>query len=299
VVKAFGGKVKNWITLNEIRCFTVLAYKHGGPKAPGRKESDAVVNQTYHHALLCHGHGVRAVREFGGRGARVGLTDNCDVCIPVSETPRDIAAARQWFTERNLHILGAIYGGGYSPAYLERVGVDAPKTEPGDFKLISLPTDFLGLNIYTATHVRAAAAGGYEEVKLPTNYPRADSFWLNFVPQCMYWATRMVRDVYGEKSIYVTENGCGYDDEPVVNGEDTDLHRREYLRSHLRELHRAVADGVPVHGYFLWSFMDNYEWEDGYTRRFGVVHCDFETQVRTPKLSALWYSKVIAENRLL
>jgi beta-glucosidase len=85
----------------------------------------------------------------------------------------------------------------------------------------------------------------------------------------------------------------------VVDGEVTDLHRREYLRSHLRELHRAVADSVPVHGYFLWSFMDNYEWEDGYARRFGVVHCDFATQKRTPKLSALWYSKVIAENRIL
>jgi beta-glucosidase len=299
VVKAFGSKVKNWITLNEIRCFTLLAYKNGGPKAPGRREPDAVVNQTYHHALLCHGHGVRAVREFGGRGARVGLTDNCDVCIPVSETPRDIAAARQWFTDKNLHILGAIYGGGYPSAYLDRVGADAPKVESGDFKLISLPTDFLGLNIYTATHVRAGFAGGHEEVRLPANYPRADSVWLNLVPQCMYWATRMVRDVYGVNSIYVTENGCGYDDEPVVNGEVADLHRREYLRAHLRELHRAVADGVPVDGYFLWSFMDNYEWEDGYTRRFGVVHCDFSTQQRTPKLSALWYSKVMAENRIL
>ncbi len=299
IVKAFGGKVKNWITLNEIRCFTVLAYKHGGPKAPGRRESDAVVNQTYHHALLCHGHGVRAVREHGGPGARVGLTDNCDVCIPVSETPRDIAAARQWFEQRNLHILGAIYAGGYSAEYLKREGANAPKFEADDFKLISLPTDFLGLNIYTATHVRATADGRWEEVKLPANYPRADSVWLNIVPQCIYWATRMVKDVYGVTSIYVTENGCGYDDEPVINGEVHDLHRREYLRAHLRELHRAVADGVPVDGYFLWSFIDNYEWEDGYTRRFGVVHCDFTTQKRTPKLSARWYSQVMAENRIL
>jgi beta-glucosidase len=299
VVKAFGGKVKNWITLNEIRCFTLLAYKNGGPKAPGRRESDAFVNQTYHHALLCHGHGVRAVRLHGGPGARVGLTDNCDVCIPLSETPEDIAAARAWFTDKNAHLLGAIYRGGYSAEYLARCGKDAPHVLDDDFKIISLSTDFLGLNVYTATPVRARADGGYEEVKLPQNYPRADSVWLHLVPQCMYWATRLVRDVYGVKSIYVTENGCGYDEEPVVNGEVFDLHRREYLRAHLRELHRAVADGVPVSGYFLWSFMDNYEWEDGYARRFGVVHVDFATQKRTPKVSARWYAKVTAENRIL
>src|SRR5207245_476377 len=107
-----------------------------GIKAPGRRESAAVVNQTYNHALLSHGHGVRAVRLYGGEGARVGLTDNCDVSVPVTETPADIAAAKAWFLDRNLHILGAIHAKRYSPAYLERVGADAPVVEPGDFDLI-------------------------------------------------------------------------------------------------------------------------------------------------------------------
>jgi beta-glucosidase len=243
VVKEFGGLVKNWITLNEIRCFTFLAYEIG-TKAPGRKEAPAVVNQTYHHALLAHGHAVRAVREFGGAGARVGA--------------------------------------------------DAPKVEPGDFDLISAPTDFLGLNIYTATYVRAGRNGQpYEALALPKNYPRADSVWLNLVPQAIYWAPRMCHELYGHPSIYITENGCGYDDEPVVDGEVIDLHRRDYLRNHLREVHRGIADGVPIDGYFLWSFIDNYEWEDGYQRRFGIVHCDFETLKRTPKLSARYYAEVI------
>jgi beta-glucosidase len=298
VVAALGDRVKHWITLNEIRCFTWLGYDTC-TKAPGRKVTPAELNQTYHHALLCHGHGVRAVREHGGAGAQVGLTDNSDICIPVTETAADIAAARLWYAERNEHLLGAIYGRGYSPAYLARCGAAAPRVAPGDFDLISRPTDFLGLNLYTGTFVRAGADGRPEALPLPPQYPKADSPWLHLAPQTMYWGTRLARETYGVPAIYVTENGCGYNDEPVVDGEVVDLHRREFLRAHLRELHRAVADGVPVRGYFLWSFMDNYEWEDGYQRRFGIVHVDYATQRRTPKLSARYYARVVAENRIL
>jgi beta-glucosidase len=299
VVKEFRHHVKNWITLNEIRCFTWLGYGVGS-KAPGRKESDAVVNQTYHHALLCHGHAVHAVREFGGPGARVGLTDNCDVSVPVTETPEDIAAAQAWFLDRNLHILGVMHGQRNAEAWHERAGADAPKVQAGDYNLIQLPTDFLGLNIYTGTYVRAGRNGQpYEALALPPNYPRADSPWLNLVPQAIYWAPRMCHELYGEKSIYITENGCGYNVDTVVNGEVVDLHRRDYLRSHLREVHRAIADGVPLDGYFLWSFIDNYEWEDGYQRRFGIVHCDYATQTRTPKLSAQYYAAVMKARRIL
>jgi beta-glucosidase len=298
-VKALAGQVQHWITLNEIRCFTWLAYGVGS-KAPGRRESEAVVNQTIHHALLAHGHAVQAVREFGGPQARVGLTDNCDVSVPVTETPADIAAAQAWFLDKNAHILGAIHGRGYSQAYLERVGSAAPQVQAGDFDLISLPTDYLGLNVYTATYVRAGRDGApYEALPLPENYPRADSPWLNMVPQAMYWAPRMCHELYGHRSILITENGCGYNHEPVIGGEVLDLHRRDYLRGHLRELQRAILDGVPVDGYFLWSFIDNFEWEDGYERRFGIVHCDFATQVRTPKLSARYYAEVMRARRIV
>ena len=119
------------------------------------------------------------------------------------------------------------------------------------------------------------------------------------MPQCMYWATRFASELYPVKEIYVTENGCGYDEEPFVEGEVRDLHRRDFLRGHLRELHRAIADGVPVNGYFLWSFLDNYEWEDGYQRRFGIVHVDFDTQKRTPKLSARYYATIVEQNRIV
>lgn len=299
VVRELAPLVRHWITLNEIRCFTWLGYGTGS-KAPGRQESEAVVNQTYHHALLAHGHAVSAVRRFGGPGAQVGLTDNCDVCVPVSETPADIAAATAWFAERNDHLLGAIHRGGYSPAYLARTGAAAPRVEPGDFELISQSTDFLGLNVYTARYVRAGRDGQpHETLALPAHYPRADSPWLAIVPQSIYWAPRLCAELYGHRSIYITENGCGFDDEPVLGGEVLDLHRRDHVRAHLRELQRAIADGVPLDGYFLWSFIDNYEWEDGYARRFGIVHCNFETQVRTPKLSAGWYADVIRTRRIV
>jgi beta-glucosidase len=299
VVKAFGAKVKHWITVNEIRCFTILGYGPGAFKAPGRNESPQLVNQCFHHALLCHGHGVRAVRAHGGKGARVGITDNCDVCIPLTETPADIAAANRWFVERNLHVLDAVYRGKYAKAYLERVGKDAPVVAPGDFKLISAPTDFLGLNIYTGYFVRARQGASYEVLPLPENFPRADSKWLNLMPQAIYWGLRFAHENYGAKGIYVTENGCGYNVEPVVGGEVFDLHRREFLRAYLGELSRAIRDGVPVKGYFVWSFMDNFEWEDGYTRRFGIVHVDFATQKRTPKISSRYYSEVIRLNRVV
>jgi beta-glucosidase len=119
------------------------------------------------------------------------------------------------------------------------------------------------------------------------------------MPETLYWGPRWANEIYGAKAIYITENGAGYDDLPPVNGEVLDVHRRNYVRSCLKELHRAIQEKVPVKGYFLWSFMDNFEWQDGYNRRFGVIYTDFTTQKRTPKLSAHWYSRVMAENRLV
>ncbi|MDP2137973.1 MAG: GH1 family beta-glucosidase [Candidatus Didemnitutus sp.] len=296
-VKAFGDRVKHWITLNEIRCFTIHGYGGLG-KAPGANEAPGVVNQTIHHALVCHGHAVRAVREHGGRSAKVGLTDNCETVIPLTETPDDIAAARAYFIEANQSILGAIHGGRYAPAYLRRCGADRPKVTRGDFALISQPTDFLGLNIYTGLFVRAGKRGRPEHLPPSPSYPHTDSPWLGLAPRALYWGPRLAAEVYGVKNLYITENGCGYDDDRVVNGECHDLHRVEFLRSYLKELQRAIGDGAPVRGYFLWSFIDNFEWNDGTTRRFGIVHNDFKTQRRTPKLSAAWYARVIAGHRL-
>lgn len=299
IVRAYGDRVKHWITLNEIFCFTRLGYGTG-QKAPGARESEQVVNQTYHHALLAHGHGMRAVREHGGRGARAGLTDNVIVTAPVDLQPANVAAAQRAFVEENVRVLEPLFTGRYGATYKRITGADAAKVQPGDLKLIAEPMDFFGLNIYTGFFVRAGQRGRPETLRFPANYPATDCKWLYLLPQALYWGPKHVTDLYGGKlPLYITENGAGYNEEPPVNGEVLDLHRLECVRHNLTQLRAGMRDGVPVKGFFLWSMMDNYEWEDGYQRRFGIVYNDFATQKRTPKLSAQWYAQVIKRNAVI
>jgi len=298
IVKAFGDRVRNWITLNEMRCFTILAYGDS-IRPPGVYEGEKVVNQTYHHALLAHGLGVEAVRKFGAKGSRVGITDDCTIPVPVIETEPHIKAAEQAIRELNIRSIDPILSGQYGSLYHHLTGANAASTEIGDIELISAPTDFFGMNIYTGVYVRAKQDGSPEILSFPNGYPTADAPWLKLIPQAMYWGPRLIKSVYNVPSICITESGAGYDDVPDENGEILDLHRRQYVRQCLGELHRSIADGSPVEGYFLWSFMDNFEWLDGYTKRFGICYTDYETQKRTPKLSALWYKEVMKANRLL
>lgn len=299
IVRAYRDRVKNWITLNEMRCFTVLAYGDT-IRPPGVVESAQVVNQTYHHALLAHGHGVRAVREHGGRDARVGLSDDSTITVSSTETAADIAAARTAFRELNIRSIDPIFRGRYSSIYHRITGRNRARVGRGDFGLIAQPMDFFGFNIYTGVIVRAGRRGRPEVLPFPPNYPAPEnSWWLKLLPRAMYWGPRHVTELYAPKEIVITENGAGYDDTPPQNGDVLDLHRREYVRQCLVELHRAIADGAPVRGYFLWSFMDNFEWLDGYARRFGICYTDYATQKRTPKLSARWYSEVMRLNRLI
>ncbi len=298
IVRAYGDRVKHWITLNEMRCFTILAYGDT-QRPPGVRESARVVNQTYHHALLAHGHGVRAVREHGRRGAQVGLTDDSIIPVPVIETPANVAAARAAFVEWNIRSIDPVFRGGYTALYRKLTGRDAARAARDDFKLISLPTDFFGLNMYTGRYVRAGRRGGFEELPFPASFPTADAPWLRLLPEAMYWGPRLARDIYGVKTIYLTESGAGYDDVPDARGEILDLHRRQYVRQCLAELHRTIQDGAPVKGYFLWSFMDNFEWLEGFTKRFGICYTDYKTLKRTPKLSAHWYREVMQRNMLV
>lgn len=295
LVKTFGDRVKRWITLNEITVFLEFGYLTG-MHAPGRREALTTVNQAFHHALLCHGHGVRAVREYGGKGAQVGLTDNSRVPIPLTETEGDIAAARQCFAEWNCRVLEPIYTAGYGTSYLGANSGWLPKIWACDFEVIAQPTDFLGMNIYTGDCVTRGSDGQPLVLTYPERYPTADSPWLKWNPRCLYWGPRFAAEVYGARRIIITENGAGYDESHPRDGAVWDLHRIELMRGCLRELRRGIGDGHRVDGYFAWSLLDNFEWADGYARRFGLVHTDFETQVRTPKASASWYQQVMRTN---
>lgn len=229
-----------------------------------------------------------------------GLTDNVEVAIPVIETDEHIAAARTETISRNLQILDPIHRGCYSEAYLRRCAKDRPKVSKGDFELINLPMDHLGLNLYTGVFVRAGRRGKAEVLPFPENYPQSQAAsWLFLVPQALYWGPRFCHELYKPDRVFIMENGIGFFETCNETGEVVDLHRREYLRSCLIELQRAATDGVPIRGYFLWSFMDNFEWTNGYSTRFGVVHTDYKTQKRTPKLSAQWFSSVMHFNRVV
>ena len=160
--------------------------------------------------------------------------------------------------------------------------------------------DFVGLNVYRPSYVRAdGSAEGFVVDPLPTSYPHMASPWISIGPECIYWTIRNVSELWKPKGIFITENGCSSDDVPNAEGRIEDIDRVMYLRNHIGHLRRAAQEGFPVKGYFLWSLLDNFEWTDGYSKRFGIHYVDFATQKRTPKLSAEYYKAVIAANAVL
>jgi beta-glucosidase len=160
--------------------------------------------------------------------------------------------------------------------------------------------DFVGFNVYTPTYVRADdSRQGYSVETRPSSYPHMASPWLAIGPECIYWAIRNATELWNPPAIFITENGCSADDVVTPEGRIEDTDRVMYLRNHLTHLQRAAAEGYPIKGYFLWSLLDNFEWLDGYSKRFGIHYVDFKTQKRTPKLSAEWYREVIRRNAVV
>jgi beta-glucosidase len=299
VSKNFSGQVKHFFTTNEFVCFTDLSYKTG-QFAPGLKLPDSQVNQIRHHGILAHGLAVQAIRANARPGTQIGLAENASVYVPVIETTEHIDAAKKATREGNAPFLTAVLEGRYTAQYLEKQGRSVPKVETGDMEAIGSPLDFVGLNVYTPDYVRAdSSREGYSVLPRQKSFPRMASPWLYVGPEVIYWAVRNVSEIWKPKELYITENGCSADDVITKEGRIEDTDRVMYLRNHLIHLQRAASEGYPIKGYFLWSLLDNYEWADGYSKRFGIHYVDFETRKRTPKLSAEWYRQVIAGNRVL
>ena len=295
-VKRLSDRVHNFMTLNELSSFVDLGYGNG-IHAPGLKLNRKDLAQVSHHAVLAHGLGVQAIRANAKPGTLVGIADNAEACTPVVETPEHIAAAQRAMREQNAKYLTVIMEGRYTDRYLKSLGSDAPTFTESDLKAISSPLDFVGLNVYPAAYVRAdSSPQGYAMVPEPTTAPRMASPWLYVGPEALYWSPKLVHDIWHPKAIYITENGASSDDRLTPDGTILDTDRTMFLRNYLTQLHRAVSEGVPVKGYFCWSLLDNYEWADGYGKRFGIVYVDFKTQKRTPKLSAQFYKATIAAN---
>jgi beta-glucosidase len=294
-----GDRVQHFMTMNEIQTFVELGYRLG-THAPGLKLDAAGVAQVNHHAVLGHGLAVQAIRAATPSRTRIGLADNVSACTPAIETPEHIAATRLAMREENASYLTVILEGRYTERYLKRLGAAAPHFTAEDLKAISSPMDFVGLNIYTPTYIRASASEkGYEVIPVPKSYPHMASSWLNIGPEALYWSPKLVSSIWGVKELYITENGASANDVLTPKGEVLDTDRVMYLRNYLTQLQRATAEGVPVKGYFCWSLLDNFEWADGYEKRFGLTYVDFATEKRTPKLSSEFYRAMIRRNGLV
>jgi beta-glucosidase len=290
-------RVHHIFTVNECARLVQLGYGLGYD-APGLTLPQGELNQVRHHVALGHGLAVQAVRAHGRAGTKVGPAENIVACIPVFDAPAHVRAAEIATRELNAGYLTVMLEGKYTDAFLASAGPDAPKYTAEDLAIIASPIDFLGLNVYKPDQYAVAAdnESGFTLAPLPASFPHMYSDWLRVAPEAMYWSPRHAARLWGVKSIYITENGTSATDEPDANGHVWDLDRVMYLRNYLTQLQRATAEGVPVQGYFLWSLLDNFEWQDGFEKRYGIHRVDFKTQARTPKLSADFYRETIRRN---
>jgi beta-glucosidase len=298
VAEKLSDRVGHFFTVNELATFIELGYR-SGLFAPGLKLDAARLNQARHHAVLAHGLAVRAIRARAKPGARIGLAENVTAVVPVIETPANLGAAETAMRELNAGYLTVILEGRYTQAFLAAAGANAPKFTDDELRIIGSPLDFVGLNVYTPTYVRAAdAAPGYEVVPCSKSHPRTAASWQFFGPEALYWAPRLVHKIWNVKEIYISENGCATADDPGAEGLVRDSDRIMFMRAYLGMLQRAIAEGVPVRGYFHWSLFDNFEWTSGYATRFGLIRVDPAAHKRTAKLSAALYAEMIRRNAL-
>ena len=287
-----GDRVKHWITHNEPWCTAVLGYGLG-IFAPGLKDKKFEL-QTAHHLLLSHGLSVPIIRE-NSKDAQVGMAPNLWPIYPASDSSEDEMAATRMDGFANRWYLDPIYGRGYPKDMLEAYAQILPKIHDGDLEKIAVPTDFLGVNYYIRHVVKHGSnEAGFEFVQ--TDLERTDMGWEIYPDGLRDLMVRLKND-YPVKSLIITESGSCYDD-TLLEGQINDEGRRKYLERHLESAHVAVQEGAPLDGYFAWSLMDNYEWAEGYARRFGLVHVDFETQERTLKKSGLYYRNFLRTGEL-
>ena len=285
------GRVKKWVTLNEPWVVTDGGYLHGA-LAPGHRNMfEAPI--ASHNLMRAHGAAVKAYRETSSH--EIGLVVNIEPKYAASSSPEDEAARARAEAYMNRQYLDPAILGRYPAELAEIFGEAWPDWPAEDFDLIRQKLDFLGVNYYTRNVTRAddtflLKAGPVEQ----KNASHTTTGWEVF-PQGLTDMLVWVKDTYGEVPLYITENGAAFYDPPkTIDGRIDDPLRVDYLKTHIAAVGEAIRKGVDVRGYMLWSLLDNLEWSLGYSKRFGMVHVDFETQVRTPKASAHFYSDVIA-----
>jgi beta-glucosidase len=298
VFDALGDRVDDWITQNEPWVTAVEGYAQG-KKAPGLTDWPASLAAA-HHLLLSHGLAVQAFDAVRPSNGRIGITLNLSPMFPAGESAADLAAARRADGFHNRWYLDPVLLGAYPDdmlAFYESRGVDFGFVADGDAAAIGAPTDFLGVNYYSVGRVADADTANFLGLEFqPTTGPVTAMGWEIAPEHLEHLLVRLDAD-YGRPRILITENGAAFDD-VLLNGHVYDIERVRFLQEHLAAVARAVAGGVDIEAYYLWSLLDNFEWESGYRPRFGIVHVDYATQRRIPKQSALWYRDFVCAQRI-
>lgn len=294
--RKLGDRVNHWITFNEPYVAAVLGYLLG-IHAPGHKDVDEMLSAA-HHMLLAHARAIPVIKT-NLPASQSGIVLNLSGQVPASNSFADRAAAWRQDGILNRWYLNPLAGRGYPQDIVQHYGRLMDFIHAGDLEEIAVPTDFLGINYYTRGVVRSKDIPEAENaVRTVFLNPDPTEMGWEVYPQGLYEILGRVHFDYGFPQLYVTENGAAYLDTVDQVGQVDDPFRIAYFKGHLKSVSRAIAAGVPVKGYFAWSLMDNFEWSFGYSKRFGLVYVDFETQARVLKNSAHWYSRVIQSNEV-
>ncbi|WP_396822982.1 GH1 family beta-glucosidase [Microbacterium trichothecenolyticum] len=296
VAQSLGDTIRHWYTLNEPVSTSLQGYAVG-TLAPGRQLLFGAL-PTVHHQLLAHGLALRTLRAAGAE--EVGIVNNHTLVLPASQTDPDLAAAAVYDLLHNRVFADPVLTGAYPD--LEAFGIPPMPVEEGDLELISAPGDFYGINFYNPTTVAAAPEGSpvpFEIVPTPGAPVTGFGSEWPIVPAALTGLLLDLRERYGDRlpSLVIGENGASFPEPDHVDGPVLDAERISYLAGHIDAVGAAAAAGVDVREYTVWSLLDNFEWADGWSQRFGLVHVDFDTSARTPKASFDWYRALIAEAR--
>jgi beta-glucosidase len=303
VSRRLGDRVRDWTTHNEPWCIAHLGH-HTGEHAPGRKNPHEALRAA-HHLLLSHGLAVPVLRA-NSKSADVGIVLNLVPSYPASPSAADVEAAHRFDGWFNRWYLDPLYRGTYPEDVIaarvaagDLEGPELSFVHEGDLAAIATPTDYLGINYYSRAIIRSESVAEADNlprtIAVPTREQQTDMGWEIYPDGLRAILTRVHRD-YQPKRLYVTENGAAFSTSPDASGRIADVDRVDYVRHHLAGVSDAITEGAPVAGYFLWSLLDNFEWQFGYSKRFGVVWVDYPTQQRLLKDSALYYRDAIAKS---
>ncbi|MCG2586766.1 GH1 family beta-glucosidase [Massilia sp. TS11] len=291
VSRRLGDRVQHWITHNEPWC-TVIHGHYEGIHAPGLRDFRLAL-QVGHHVLLSHGLALQALRRNVPQ-ARVGLALSLHPLRAATDSAADQAATQRHDGLRNRWFLDPLYGRGYPQDIWQAVGAAAPEVRAGDLDLIAAPTDFLGVNYYFPEVVADAPGQGVLGLRIVEQAGvERTAFGWEVSPDGMVDLLQRLQRDYPTGPIYITENGASFEDRLGPDGRVDDPQRQAYLARHLAALLRARAAGCDVRGFFAWSLLDNFEWAQGYVRRFGLAYVDFQTQQRVLKASGQWYAQFL------